>query len=84
MGSTPSAFRWAHRSAVRRSCQTMALWIALPVERSQTTTVSRWLVMPIPAMSATSMAAWATASRITWTVSRQISSGSCSTQPGCG
>ena len=28
-------------SAVRRSCQTMALWIGLPVARSQTTVVSR-------------------------------------------
>ena len=35
-----------HR-AVRRSCQTMALWIGLPVARSQTIVVSRWLVMPI-------------------------------------
>ena len=34
-------------SAVRRSCQTMALWIGLPVARSQTIAVSRWLVMPM-------------------------------------
>ena len=31
----------AQRSAVRRSCQTMALWIGLPVARSQITVVSR-------------------------------------------
>jgi hypothetical protein len=34
-------------AAVRRSCQTMARWIALPVARSHTTVVSRWLVMPM-------------------------------------
>jgi hypothetical protein len=45
-------FSLAQNSAVRRSCQTMALWIGLPVVRSQTTVVSRWLVMPIAAMSA--------------------------------
>ena len=38
------------RRAVRRSCQTMALWIGLPVARSQIMVVSRWLVMPIAAM----------------------------------
>ena len=37
----------AQMSAVRRSCQTMALWIGLPVARSQMTAVSRWLVMPM-------------------------------------
>ena len=31
----------SHKSAVRRSCQTMALWIGLPVARSQMTVVSR-------------------------------------------
>ena len=39
-----------HR-AVRRSCQTIALWIGLPVARSQMIVVSRWLVMPIAATS---------------------------------
>ena len=39
----------AQISAVRRSCQTMALWMALPVLRSHTTVVSRWLVMPMAA-----------------------------------
>ena len=38
-------------AAVRRSCQTMALWTGSPVARSQTTVVSRWLVMPMAAMS---------------------------------
>ena len=50
-GSWPSAFSFAQMSAVRRSCQTMARWIGLPVARSQTTVVSRWLVMPMAAMS---------------------------------
>ena len=36
------------RSAVRVSCQTMALCTGLPVCRSHTTVVSRWLVMPSP------------------------------------
>ena len=40
-----------HASAVRRSCQTMARWIGLPVRRSHSTQVSRWLVMPMAAMS---------------------------------
>ncbi len=50
-GSWPAARSAAQASAVRRSCQTMALWIGLPVARSQTIVVSRWLVMPIAAMS---------------------------------
>ena len=50
-GSCPAARNAAQASAVRRSCQTMALWIGLPVARSQTIVVSRWLVMPMPAMS---------------------------------
>ena len=82
--SAPSAFSLAQRSAVRRSCHTIALWIGLPVARSQTTTVSRWLVIPMAAISAISTFAWATAPRRTSTVSRQMSSGSCSTQPGFG
>ena len=45
--SAPISFSSAHCGAVRRSCQTMALWIGSPVCRSQTMVVSRWLVMPI-------------------------------------
>jgi len=37
--------------SVRVSCQTIALWTALPVLRSQTTAVSRWLVIPTAARS---------------------------------
>ena len=51
VGSWPARLRVRHASAVRRSCQTMARWIGLPVRRSQTTQVSRWLVMPMAAMS---------------------------------
>ena len=69
-------------AAVRRSCQTMALWIGLPVLRSHTTVVSRWLVMPMPASASASSLARASAPRQTSTVADQISSGSCSTQPG--
>ena len=47
----PSAFSRSQNSAVRRSCQTIALWIGSPVSRSQTMVVSRWLVMPMAAMS---------------------------------
>ena len=50
-GSAPASRSAAQRSAVRRSCHTMALWIGLPVLRSQTSVVSRWLVMPIAATS---------------------------------
>jgi hypothetical protein len=36
-GSWPSRRCASQKSAVRRSCQTMALWIGLPVARSQIT-----------------------------------------------
>ena len=54
--SCPAARSAAQASAVRRSCQTMALWIGLPLTRSQTIVVSRWLVMPMPAISLASTA----------------------------
>ena len=41
------SFSAAQRSAVRRSCQTIAGPSASPVRRDQKTMVSRWLVMPI-------------------------------------
>ena len=62
----------------------MALWIGLPVARSQTIVVSRWLVMPMPAMSFAASPAFAIAPRTVATVALQISSGSCSTEPGTG
>ena len=38
--------------AVRRHCQTMALYTGSPVALSHRIVVSRWFVMPIPAMRA--------------------------------
>ena len=82
--SCPARRSSSQRWAVRRSCQTMALWMGLPVLRSHTTVVSRWLVMPMPASALASSFALTSASRQTSTVADQISSGSCSTQPGLG
>ena len=45
--SWPASRSSSQRSAVRRSCQTSALWTGSPVFGSQATTVSRWLVIPI-------------------------------------
>ncbi len=58
IGSSPASFSCWQRSAVRRSCQTMALWIGWPVSRSQISVVSRWLVMPMAAMSAAEIPAF--------------------------
>ena len=82
--SCPSATSLSQNPAVRRSCQTTAGWITSPVARSQITTVSRWFVMPIAARSVIAIPASASAPSIVATVSRQMSSGSCSTQPGRG
>jgi hypothetical protein len=62
----------------------MALWIGLPLSRSQTMAVSRWLVMPMAATSRDEASARSMAARTVATVAAQISSGSCSTQPGAG
>ena len=79
--SSPRRFSSSQNSAVRRHCQTMALYTGRPVVLSQRMVVSRWLVTPMPATSPSSpAAAWAAARR---SVS-QISMGSCSTQPGWG
>ena len=83
-GSCPAALSLRQVSAVRRSCQTMALWIGRPVRRSHSTQVSRWLVMPMAAMSPALSPAAASAWRAVSTVVRQMSSGSCSTQPSAG
>ena len=48
-GRWPAARSSSQRSAVRRSCHTMARCSGRPVRRSQTTVVSRWLVMPTAA-----------------------------------
>ena len=50
--SCHAAFSSAQTSAVRRSCQTIALCSGLPVARSHTSVVSRWLVMPMAATCA--------------------------------
>ena len=85
MGSTrPRSFRLSQYPAVRRHCQTIAGQTGRPVFLFQTTVVSRWLVMPMAAMSEADapmfrMACWATSN-----CTDQISSASCSTQPGLG
>ena len=68
-------------SAVRRSCQTIAGATGRPVARSHSSVVSRWFVIAIVSTSAASPALRAAAARSTLC---QISSGSCSTQPGRG
>ena len=80
----PSAISLLQIWSVRVSCQTIALWTASPVLRSQTTAVSRWLVMPMPARSPLSIPADVSASATTSSVRAQTSAGSCSTQPGLG
>ena len=84
MASLPAFFITAQMSAVRRSCQTMALWIGLPVARSQIIVVSRWLVIPIASGMPPRDRASSTMADVTSTVVCQISSGSCSTQPSAG
>ena len=69
---------------VRRHCQTMALAMGLPVALSQMTVVSLWLVMPMAAMSSAVTPSFSMAARETSSVVVQISSASCSTQPGKG
>ena len=69
---------------VRRHCQTMALAMGSPVFLSQITVVSRWLVMPMAAMSSAVMCSLSIVERETSRVVFQISSASCSTQPGLG
>ena len=84
VSTSPLSFSESQYSAVRRHCQTMARWMGSPVCLSHTMVVSRWLVMPMAAISAAVafrffMASWATSSWVD-----QISSASCSTQPGLG
>ena len=74
----------AQMSAVRRSCQTMALWMGWPVWRFHTTVVSRWLVMPMAATSRACRPAVASTSRAVASWVSHSSFGSCSTPPGRG
>ena len=69
---------------MRRHCQTMALWMGLPVALSQRTVVSRWLVMPMAATSAGETPVLARTSIMTAYWEDQISMGACSTQPSRG
>ena len=80
----PASRSSSQRAAVRRSCQTRALWTGSPVRGSQATTVSRWFVIPIPARSPPVAPAFPIASEATRRVTLQISFASCSTQPGRG
>ena len=79
--STPSARSRSQMPVVRRSCQTIAGRGERRVRRSQTTAVSRWSVIPTQ-VGCSSVPA--RASRQAATVAVQMSSGSCSTQPGRG
>ena len=82
--SWPAARSASQRSAVRRSCQTIAGATGWPVARSHSTTVSRWLVMPTAARSRGAASARASTSAMVTACDTQISLASCSTQPGCG
>ena len=64
LGSRPAARSASQVSAVRRSCQTMALAIGVPL-RSQTIVVSRWLLMPMAATCAAFAPILLSASRAT-------------------
>ena len=66
------------------SAQLIAFCTGTPVARSQTTVVSRWLAMPSATRSATVSCALPSASWTTSSTLPQISTGSCSTQPGRG
>jgi len=81
-GSLPAALSSRQRSAVRRHCHTIAFAKGRRVSASQRTVVSRWFVIPIPATSFAGSPARTSSNRRF--VTRQISSASCSTQPGFG
>ena len=70
--------------SVRRSCHTIAGWIARPLARSQITNVSVWLATPSAATSRGPAPASASADSITRAAAAPIASGSCSTSPGPG
>ena len=64
-GASPRSSSSRQMSAVRRHCQTMALYTGRPVALSQRMVVSRWLVMPMAAIWETGMPLWAMASIMT-------------------
>src|SRR5258708_25181149 len=49
MSAAPSFLRRSQKSAVRRSCQTIALWIGSPLLRAPTIRLSPLFVVPHPA-----------------------------------
>ena len=65
-------------------CHTIALYTGSPECLSHTTVVSRWLVIPIEAISDALAPTFARACLATSRIVDQISSASCSTQPGFG
>ena len=81
---SPSCSRRRIIGAVRRHCQTMALYTGSPVSRSQTMAVSRWLVMPMASTSAADRPDFSKAAPKAWNWVPAMSMGSCSTQPGLG
>ena len=72
------------RASVRVSCHTIARPAGRPVWRSHSTVVSRWLAMPSATTWSVVAPAWARASGAMRSRLCQISTGSCSTQPGLG
>ena len=84
-GSWPACRSAAQASAVRRSCQTMALWIGRPVAAVPN---DRGLALIGDAERCNILGAarrpLAMAARTVATVVDQMSSGSCSTRPGAG
>jgi hypothetical protein len=69
---------------VRTSCHTTAWPIGRPVRRSHSRLVSRWLAMPMATICSGAAPSCLSAAGTTRVTLRQISSASCSTQPGCG
>ena len=84
IGPYPFSFSSSICSAVRRHCQTIALYTGSPVFLSQTIVVSRWFVMPMARIFLDDAPIFAIASMATDIWEDQISLGFCSTQPGCG
>ena len=82
--SCPSLLSRAQVSVVRRSCHTIAWWSARPERRSHAAVVSRWFVIPMAAMSRPRSPASRSARWTVATAEPQMSSRSCSTQPGLG
>ncbi len=81
-GSRPSDLSSSQMDADLLHCQTMALWTGFSVFLSHRTTVSRWFVMPMAIMSLGCTEAASSAFFMTVWVVSQMTSGSCSTQPG--